>query len=1340
MPFLTMKHLVFLLCSVWLLGAGLRAQDVEIPDGVFTAGTTTLDARGRPWAYLRVIAPDPATLKGRELAVYLKPAAADAAGAFTLQGTLQPATNKALAAAYLDRAVQLGGDRAEIEAGFRALYRQAKFPGYLASLREPRQPGDPPWPSDPPQPGEPVSAEQIAMVVARGDTDVEMAETLTLASVGSPAFALATGHAWAGLLPVAAGQPVTLELRLREGGADGGVVGRIALVAGEPLPLPPPGAPVQVPDAKPTGDLNIHLRWATPPELRRYALLSSGCNLYRVDKLLADSGAITGTEELLELLDTEPGKVRRLNRGTLLPPELFTDEEVDPVAEPDRETVFFTDDNGRLERDAAGNVIGVPFDDCAEFAYYVTASDLLGRDGMLSPPGAGRVQRRMAPQVPTGLTARADILPAAAGQAERHHVTVRWMPSASTGTEVTRYEILRGSGGASPDEGPHFDASKKLNFGANLEKDDPRRFIACGVVAADAPRDPEDGTLAWIDEAPVNAPASGRPAGETVWYAVRAVYESACSVVHSAPGPPAFVAFRPVKGPPAPSPQLCAQGYNPPLAVVVWEDQVAVPLEHPVTEYRLHLACRRANAGVRMAEFYYTLPGSFSRGPFTAHFPEETGGENNGVSVEIAIDSSFFPIVVNPPTPINVQVMCRVTTDAGSSSSATATASLAASAGAGETIRRQASGVIFLGAAASLGSLPPPGPLRSAMLGNSVTSPQLRPAGGGYTLAQFPNLDELGVPEGSPLFLQARVGGGPLVDVGGALFIDGQVLVPPIDGAPATACAAWTLRTPPPPSAACSHVRGHADGSIAPVRLGLCAPAEAAEYRFYRQVDDGEPSLVAEGMVPAGGGQVFCEDGALPAASARLQYFGQFLDSFGNASPLVPLGDCPVTLAAPPPTPSLQEPEPVVDADGKAAMSLDWFCAPPGVERFEVFLGRKGAALNNGQPIGLPALAAGAITTPRAERTSALSPGSVNSGVFLLRRSNAPGPLTASPPANAFYTGRVGGDLGEGPQFHVVTPVERNITYTVWIRAIGLTGGASAPSKSWDFIWRTPKAPPAPGAEPAVDWPARPLPEAYTGSSFSPAITVNQQTFWNYDFYPNTPAPTFIWPKAPPPQILPGDPAPVTLYQRGVRIAVIGVDLNSFPPSNPWSSSHFHGNSDWGYTVNPRRYDPAAPGIRPSVTVQPLLQNDGVLRGRSDPNQHLARKHGASGETILPAVLYRRQVPSPDFPDVTGDVIQVSPLVRRIAVSRTSSGSFLVRDPFIGIEMEGQRTVRWMKQPHPPVAYEVDPDFSNYQKQSQFLCLEMGEFHFAATPQFISAGHAARDRRRALRILRGPLR
>ncbi len=1237
-----------ILCSVWLLAAAASAQDSAIPDGVFTAGTTAVDAKGRPWAYLHVTAPDSATLQGRELAVYLKTAAADGAGEFTLQGTLRPATNKALAAAYLDRAVHLGGDRAEIEAGFRALYRQAKFPNYLASLRSPREPGDPPWPGDPPQADEPVATEQIAMVVARGATDAELAETLELASVGSPAFALATGRAWAGLLPVAVGQPVTLELRLREGGVDAGVVGRIALVAGVPLPLPPPGAPVQVPDATPGGDLNIHLRWATPPELRRYALLSSGYNVYRVDKLLADSGAIGGTEEVLELLDIEPDKIRRLNRGSLIPPELFTEATVDPITGPDRETKFITDDNGRYERDLEGQVIGTPFPDCAEFAYYVTARDLLGRDGMLSPRGDGNVARRLAPQVPTGVSARADILPASLGTDEHYQVEVRWTPSASIGTPVARYEILRGTGGAPAGDGPPYVASTKLNFGANLEKEDPALFIPCGVLEASAPLD--EGAHVWVDDAPANAPNSQILPNTTIWYAVRAVYESACGVVYSSPGPPAFAAFRPVSGPPAPPSQVCAQGYNPPLALLNAQPVGEAAMPHPVSEYRIHAVCRRASAGVTYAKLTATasILGFSIQQEQTIYFPEETGEENDEVSADFVFEQRG---TVAAGVPINPVVTCVAGTNAGVDSRVVSVStSFLPAPGAGGT-RLTCRQVSFLAIAASLGS-PPAGSLRQSMLSLPFPPSTITPTGGGYTMARIPGLSD-----GTPVFLEARASGGPLVEVGGALVINGQVPLPPIDGAPASDCVAWTLTQPLPPFAACLHLRGNGDGSTAPVRLGLCAPAEAAQYRFYRQIGLDEMSLLAEGEVPQGGGQVFCEDDALPVTSAQLLYFGQFLDRNGNASPLVPLGECPLTLVAPPPVPTLHEPRAVVNAEGAAAVSLDWFCPPPGVERFEVFLEKDGASLQRNLLIRLPLLPVGASPVPPAAPTSPLfaNPAGASPSVFKLLSARAPGPLASSPALNSFYTARVNGELGEGPEFHVVTPVDRNVTYKVWIRSIGPTGGVSGPSKAWDFTWRTPKPPPEPGVEPKVDWPARPLPEAYSGGAYTPAIAVNQQTFWNYDFYPTGGGNTFIWPQAPRAQVTSADPEPITLYQRGVLIGEITAS-----------------NTAFGAYIASRKEGNHSPH-------QCVFYDLGELRGRYDPNQHLARKNGSPSETILPAVLYRRQVPSEDFPDVTGDVIQVSPLVQHIACQQPTPGVLLMKDPFIGIEAVGDRTVEWAK-------------------------------------------------------------
>ena len=72
------------------------------------------------------------------------------------------------------------------------------------------------------------------------------------------------------------------------------------------------------------------------------------------------------------------------------------------------------------------------------------------------------------------------------------------------------------------------------------------------------------------------------------------------------------------------------------------------------------------------------------------------------------------------------------------------------------------------------------------------------------------------------------------------------------------------------------------------------------------------------------------------------------------------------------------------------------------------------------------------------------------------------------------------------------------------------------------------------------------------------------------------------------------------------------------------------------------------------------IQIDGIL----DPNTLVATN--AAGARLLPMVLYRYQVPNVNFPTVSGDVIQVSPLIEKIAYS-TVSNHALLYDPFISI-------------------------------------------------------------------------
>ncbi|MEI7957237.1 MAG: hypothetical protein WCJ66_18895 [Verrucomicrobiota bacterium] len=56
---------------------------------------------------------------------------------------------------------------------------------------------------------------------------------------------------------------------------------------------------------------------------------------------------------------------------------------------------------------------------------------------------------------------------------------------------------------------------------------------------------------------------------------------------------------------------------------------------------------------------------------------------------------------------------------------------------------------------------------------------------------------------------------------------------------------------------------------------------------------------------------------------------------------------------------------------------------------------------------------------------------------------------------------------------------------------------------------------------------------------------------------------------------------------------------------------------------------------------------------------------------LLPAVLYRQQVPSVKWPNVSGGTIQVSPMIEKIAYNTvTPADGFpttIVRDPYIGL-------------------------------------------------------------------------
>jgi hypothetical protein len=79
-----------------------------------------------------------------------------------------------------------------------------------------------------------------------------------------------------------------------------------------------------------------------------------------------------------------------------------------------------------------------------------------------------------------------------------------------------------------------------------------------------------------------------------------------------------------------------------------------------------------------------------------------------------------------------------------------------------------------------------------------------------------------------------------------------------------------------------------------------------------------------------------------------------------------------------------------------------------------------------------------------------------------------------------------------------------------------------------------------------------------------------------------------------------------------------------------------------------------------------------VIPGNGDPQNAVYRS--PAGEPLLDVVLYRRQMPNAAFPQVSGDIIQVSPLMESIAYSSTNAPGFgqgvVIRDPFIRMVQE----------------------------------------------------------------------
>jgi hypothetical protein len=167
-----------------------------------------------------------------------------------------------------------------------------------------------------------------------------------------------------------------------------------------------------------------------------------------------------------------------------------------------------------------------------------------------------------------------------------------------------------------------------------------------------------------------------------------------------------------------------------------------------------------------------------------------------------------------------------------------------------------------------------------------------------------------------------------------------------------------------------------------------------------------------------------------------------------------------------------------------------------------------------------------------------------------------------------------------------ITP---NVPYSIAVAAVDAQGNEGDVSQAWNFTWVAPIAPEN------VPWPARPFP-AVTG---------------------------FDDPSTNQPRV-----AAVLLFTNGVLDVTwpVGIRIGNMLPlaNNSFNitvcSTNFFGYS--GFTALP------------------------------DPSQlfwrRLSADPGKRGDVLLPIVVYRQQVPGTNFPVVSGNLIQVTPLIEKL--------------------------------------------------------------------------------------------
>ena len=1101
-------------CSLVLATA--HAQ-TPLSNLVYTAGTTIRDISNQDWTYVLLDTSDPQVIAGKRFVVYGKTGYPTNAGSFTLRGNLVQAPDVATINTRLNQSVALGqnlgslNDALAMQVGTNVMGLLRKVPGITGQSL----------------PQKVLTAFQLAA------TDPALAEMISLLAKGNPGLNLCAGRAFSEVI----GSVTTYEVRELNPatGAAGDLVGRVTLVPNAPVVLPAPGKPFQVVSNQPSEHLQIRVRWGTPPELRRLSVLNVGFNLWRIPRLVAEAANYHNLPPSTAQLLSNTNFVRANRAPVYTAMDYSIGSGAGAADDPADRTTFFFSDSSR------GSGLP-PFNDGQQFYYFVTARDLLGRDGLVSAGGLASACRRSPPPPPTGVRVENAVVPSSTNTAR---LQVFWKQNTNAADLVTQYWIYRWPN-------PTMALTNEATPLNNL----------AGTVA----QLPGTNFNSFID----NSPGALTNAGlSNIWYTVRAVSQAACDNLFSPPSAPAWGVLRDRTAPDAATGTVVGSCGTP---VVMFQAFATNSVNTDTNSWHLRLTCVRRDSGIAWVQYSLTNTDGTVDNIGPIYFPPD------GDTATLDLNPTAFA----PAQPGQIGVSCVVGTIYDQVAQPR---SCVFNVPFPFTQQREA--VFFAGQLLAT-ALSYSDPLLSVLNnGNFVCSPgyYVTPDASGMVSMQF------SLAPGTPALIQALTNN---------TWIDIAVVTPDTNGfywVSYPACLVGPLPTFQgcavnlPSDAGCDqHVAYAADGgAVAPLKVRFKLTKRTREYRVYRRAGDGPLTFLAQGAAvydPSNPNKIIeTKDEGMPSVPVRLCYFVQLLDENGNGSPLSFIG-CKESKPPKIPKPVLSEPKPTGTL-GSPQVILTWFCPTAGISRFQVKIKRLDPPTTNSQS----GFASAAVKKFSGYNAQATYLGVTKESHSLL------GILAALSFDEAHFTSPIGVGFGPGPQFTLTGSVLANVKYLISVTPVDDQGRVieTSTSEAVPFVWTAPVEPVT------VPWPARSMPPV--------------RTFEVVGSVPSLPGVPVLGVAAV--LLVDANFQQDQRYPVGIRIGLMDRDSDHMGLQQNIRSSAYASYNVYQSQANP------------------------------DPNTYVHRRKG-SGESLLPIVVYRQQVTNALFPKVSGDVLQVSPLIERV--------------------------------------------------------------------------------------------